>query len=103
MIFHAWAARVDLNWLQFLDLLLLLLPFLRFPQPALISGGMWCWQTYLRVYKRTIMFLFFLDVLAALKLNDAGLLKIIFLNLLECCCPCLHHLGYFLDNDFKGR
>ncbi len=44
------------------------------------------------------MFLFLLDVFAALKLNAAG---IIFLNLCE--GAWLHHLGDFLDNDFKGR
>jgi len=43
------------------------------------------------------MFLFLLDVFAALRLNAA---RIIFLNLYD--CARLHHLGDFLDNDFKG-
>jgi hypothetical protein len=43
------------------------------------------------------MFLFLLDVFAALKLNAAG---IIFLSLLE--SVHLHLVGDFLDNDFKG-
>ena len=43
------------------------------------------------------MFLFFLDVFAALKLNAA---LHVFLRLLE--CVWLDHLGEFLDDDFKG-
>jgi hypothetical protein len=44
------------------------------------------------------MFLFLLDVFAALKLNAA---EIIFLSLLE--SVHLDLQGDFLDNDFKGR
>lgn len=96
-ILHAWAAWVDLNRVEFLDLLL---PFLRFPNPAQISqtcGGLWHWQTYLWVNKQSIIFLFFLDIFAALRLNAAG---ITFLRLLE--AVRLHPMSDFLDDYFKG-